>query len=174
MRRFGDPESFGNLLAEVRKHAPQAGVRSNFIVGFPGETEDDFATLCDFVTEARLDAIGVFGYSDEDGTEAETYDHKLDEDAIAERVEHLQALVEELTAQRAEERVGERVVVLVEALEEDERTGQLLAEGRAACQGPEVDGSTTLTGLSTQVRVGDMIEAVVVATTGVDLVAEPV
>jgi len=171
MRRFGDPESFGNLLAEVRKHAPSAGVRSNFIVGFPGETAADFETLCDFVSEARLDAIGVFGYSDEDGTEAETYADKLDADEIEERVEHLSGLVEELTAQRAEERVGERVVVLVETLDED---APGTAEGRAACQGPEVDGSTTLTGLSGDVRVGDMIEAVVTATEGVDLVAQQI
>jgi ribosomal protein S12 methylthiotransferase len=166
MRRFGDPESFLGLLADVRRQAPAAGVRSNFIVGFPGETEADFETLCDFVGGARLDAVGVFGYSDEDGTEAESYDGKLDADAIAERVEHLSALAEELTAQRAEERIGERVIVLLESLD--------AAEGRAACQGPEVDGSTTLTALPEGAQVGDMIEAVVVATEGVDLVARPV
>ena len=170
MRRFGDPDSFLTLLADVRRQAPDAGVRSNFIVGFPGETEADFETLCDFVTEARLDAVGVFGYSDEDGTEAETYGDKLDEDTIAERLEHLSALADELTAQRAEERLGEQVVVLVESLGTE---GPGTAEGRAACQGPEVDGSTTLTGLDGAVRVGDMIVATVVATEGVDLVAEP-
>jgi ribosomal protein S12 methylthiotransferase len=152
----------------VRGQAPAAGVRSNFIVGFPGETEADFDTLCEFLTEARLDAIGVFGYSDEDGTEAASYDAKLSDDAIAERREHLVGLAEELTAQRAEERVGERVVVLLETLDGD------AAEGRAACQGPEVDGSTTLTALPAGARVGDMIEAVVVSTEGVDLVARPV
>jgi ribosomal protein S12 methylthiotransferase RimO len=170
MRRFGDPESFGSLLDQVRKHAPAAGVRSNFIVGFPGETEADFETLCDFVTDARLDAIGVFGYSDEDGTEAETYDGKIDADEIAERLEHLRALTDELTAQRAEERIGEEITVLVESLGEE---GPGTAEGRAECQGPEVDGSTTLTGLSGPLAVGDMIEAVVVGTEGVDLIARP-
>jgi tRNA A37 methylthiotransferase MiaB len=167
MRRFGDPESFLGLLADVRRQAPGAGVRSNFIVGFPGETEADFETLCDFVVEARLDAIGVFGYSDEDGTEAASYGGKLDEDAIAERVEHLSGLADELTAQRAEERIGERVEVLLETFEEG------AAEGHAACQGPEVDGSTTLTAVPDGAQVGDMIEAVVVATEGVDLVATP-
>jgi ribosomal protein S12 methylthiotransferase RimO len=168
MRRFGDPESFLTLLADVRRQAPSAGVRSNFIVGFPGETEEDFATLCDFVAEARLDAVGVFGYSDEDGTEAASYDDKLPAETVAERVERLTGLAEELTAQRAEERVGETVVVLVETLEDD------VAEGRAACQGPEVDGSTTLTAVPGGTRVGDMIEAVVVAAEGVDLVATPI
>ena len=167
MRRFGDAESFLGLLADVRRQAPLAGVRSNFIVGFPGESEADFETLCDFVTRARLDAVGVFGYSDEDGTEAASYDVKLDDDAIAERVEHLTALAEELTAQRAEERIGERVEVLLETLDGD------TVEGRAACQGPDVDGSTTMTAVPAGARVGDMIEAVVIATEGVDLVASP-
>jgi len=167
MRRFGDADSFLGLLADVRRQAPAAGVRSNFIVGFPGETEADFETLCAFVSEARLDAIGVFGYSDEDGTEAATYDDKLSADAIEERVEHLGGLVEQLTAQRAEERIGETVMVLLESLGDD------APEGRAACQGPEVDGSTILTSVPAGARVGDMIEAVVVASEGVDLVASP-
>ncbi len=166
MRRFGDAESFLGLLEQARSQAPQAGARSNFIVGFPGETEEDFAVLCDFLGEARLDAIGVFGYSDEDGTEAEGFDDKLDEDAIRERVEHVTALAEELTAQRAEERLGERVEVLVESLEDG------VLEGRAAHQGPEVDGSTFLQGDTSGVRVGDLVSALVVATEGVDLVAE--
>jgi ribosomal protein S12 methylthiotransferase RimO len=173
MRRFGDPESFLALLADVRRQAPAAGVRSNFIVGFPGETEADFETLCAFVSDARLDAVGVFGYSDEDGTEAASYDGKLTAEEIEERVEHLGSLAEQLTAQRAEERIGERVEVLIETLEDDEG-GQLRAEGRSACQGPEVDGCTTLTAVPEGARVGDMIEAVVVATEGVDLVASPV
>jgi ribosomal protein S12 methylthiotransferase len=165
MRRFGDSESFLGLLEQARSQAPQAGARSNFIVGFPGETEHDLEVLCDFLTDARLDAIGIFGYSDEDGTEAEKFEDKLDEDEIRERVEHVTALAEELTSQRAEERIGEQVVVLVESLEEGD------AEGRAAHQGPEVDGSTTIEGVSAGVRVGDMITARVVASEGVDLVA---
>jgi tRNA A37 methylthiotransferase MiaB len=168
MRRFGDAEAFLGLLDQARAQAPLAGARSNFIVGFPGETEEDLQVLCDFLTEARLDAIGVFGYSDEDGTEAEGFEGKHDEDEIRERLEHVTALAEELTAQRAEERVGELVDVLVESLEDD------APEGRAAHQGPEVDGSTTLRGAVSGVRVGDMIAARVVATDGVDLVAEPV
>jgi ribosomal protein S12 methylthiotransferase len=165
MRRFGDPESFLALLEQVRSQAPLAGVRSNFIVGFPGETEDDLEILCDFIEAARMDAVGVFGYSDEDGTEAATYDGKLDEDEIRARTEHVNRLVEEMTAQRAEERIGERVDVLVESLERD------TAEGRAAHQGPEVDGSTTVVDLPAGTRVGDIVPAVVTASDGVDLVA---
>ena len=166
MRRFGDPDSFLALLDQIRSQAPLAGVRSNVIVGFPGETEEDLQILCDFLSASRMDAIGVFGYSDEDGTEAESYDGKLDEDEIRERTEHVTRLVEELTSQRAQERHGERVDVLVESLD------QGIAEGRGAHQGPEVDGSTTLTDLPEGVRIGDILPAVVTSSDGVDLVAE--
>ncbi|WP_210651758.1 30S ribosomal protein S12 methylthiotransferase RimO [Nocardioides sp. SYSU D00065] len=166
MRRFGDPESFLGLLDRIRSLAPLAGVRSNVIVGFPGETEEDLQVLCDFLVAARMDVTGVFGYSDEDGTEAASFadDLKLDEDEIRARTEHVTALVEELNAQRAEERIGEEVVVLVEHVDGD------VVEGRAAHQGPEVDGTTSLTGAGTA-RVGDVLSATVVGTDGVDLVA---
>jgi ribosomal protein S12 methylthiotransferase RimO len=170
MRRFGDPDSFLDLLARVRAQSTLAGVRSNFIVGFPGETEDDFATLCDFLTEARLDVVGVFGYSDEDGTEAETFEDKLDAAEIRERVEHLTDLVEELTSQRAEDRVGETLQVLLEHVGTDE-DGEPLVEGRAEHQGPEVDGTTTILGDIQGLAVGDLVDAVAVGHDGVDLVA---
>ncbi|WP_166139285.1 30S ribosomal protein S12 methylthiotransferase RimO [Nocardioides ochotonae] len=166
MRRFGDPESFLGLLDRVRSLAPTAGVRSNVIVGFPGETEEDLETLCDFLVAARMDVTGVFGYSDEDGTEAASYDGKLDEDEVRARTEHVTALVEELNAQRAEERIDEEVEVLVESVEDGE------IAGRAAHQGPEVDGTTYLSG--TSAKVGDLVRARVVSTDGVDLVAEAI
>ena len=168
MRRFGDPESFLGLIEQIRSQAPLAGIRSNVIVGFPGETEDDLATLCDFLVAARMDVVGVFGYSDEDGTEAAGFDAavKLDEDEIRERTEHVTRLVEELTSQRAEERVGETVEVLLESVAD--------AEGRAAHQGPEVDGTTTLVGPPADARAGDLLTAVVTGSDGADLVAEVV
>ncbi|OIJ96901.1 ribosomal protein S12 methylthiotransferase RimO [Streptomyces sp. MUSC 14] len=167
MRRFGDTDRFLELLDTIRAKAPEAGVRSNFIVGFPGESEADLAELERFLTGARLDAIGVFGYSDEEGTEAATYEDKLDEDVVAERLAHISRLAEELVSQRAEERVGESVRVLVESVDGEEGV-----YGRAAHQAPETDGQVLLTsgeGLS----VGRMVEAKVVGTEGVDLVAEP-
>jgi ribosomal protein S12 methylthiotransferase RimO len=168
MRRFGDTERFLGLLASIRDKAPLAGARSNFIVGFPGETEQDVEELARFLNEAELDAVGVFGYSDEDGTEAATLDGKLDEDEIAARVAHITGLVDELTAQRAARRVGESVQVLVESVTSE------LVEGRAAHQGPETDGVTTLYRDAVPVRpsIGDLIDARVVASEGVDLIAE--
>jgi len=171
MRRFGDTERFLELLGVIRAKAPEAGVRSNFIVGFPGESEDDVAELERFLTEARLDAIGVFGYSDEDGTEAATYDGKLDEDVVADRLARVSRLAEELTAQRAEERLGATVRVLVEAV--DEESGEVT--GRADHQAPETDGQVVLpsAGGGWQPVIGTFVTAKVVGTEGVDLVVEP-
>ncbi|WP_406062770.1 30S ribosomal protein S12 methylthiotransferase RimO [Streptomyces sp. NBC_01077] len=170
MRRFGDTDRFLELLETIRTKAPTAGARSNFIVGFPGETEADFAELERFITHARLDAIGVFGYSDEDGTEAATYEHKLDQDVVDARLAHLSRLAEELTAQRAEERIGETLEVLVESV--DDEDGVI---GRGAHQAPETDGQVVLTtagGTSPDLAPGRMVMAKVVGTEGVDLVAE--
>jgi ribosomal protein S12 methylthiotransferase RimO len=168
MRRFGDPDSFLGLLDTIRAQSPDAGVRSNVIVGFPGETEGDVETLLGFLTAGRLDVVGVFGYSDEDGTEAESFDGKLDEEEIRARVEHVTRVVEQLTAERAEDRIGTTVEVMVETRE----PVGAAAEGRAEHQGPEVDGSTWLTGDLDDVKAGDLVSARVVGSDGVDLVAE--
>ena len=166
MRRFGDRESFLDLLAGIRRHRPDAGVRSNVIVGFPGETEHDLAELTAFLSAADLDAVGVFGYSDEDGTEAAGMPGQLSRTEIDDRVGAVSALVDELVTQRAEQRQGERLDVLVERI-----TGSGAAEGRAEHQGPEVDGLTTVPAPPAGTRVGDMLHVVVTGNDGVDLIA---
>ena len=167
MRRFGDRARFIELIERVRQLSPDAGVRSNFIVGFPGETAEDLRELELFLSEARLDAIGIFGYSDEDGTEAAGFDDagKLDEAEVARRVSEFAGLADEVMAQRAADRVGDLVEVLVE-----ERAGEGQYEGRAAHQAPDVDGSTTLLASGPLVP-GDLVTARVVDSVGADLVA---
>jgi ribosomal protein S12 methylthiotransferase len=160
------------LIASIRELAPEAGIRSNVIVGFPGETEADVEVLCDFLTEAGLDAIGVFGYSDEDGTEAATLDGHLDLDEVERRRNLVADLADELVGQRAEDRIGETVQVLVEEVTADGGDSEVV--GRAAHQGPEVDGSTRLVradGSVPEVMVGEIHQAVVIGSEGVDLVA---
>jgi ribosomal protein S12 methylthiotransferase RimO len=163
MRRFGDSEKFLHLISQIRAVSPEAGIRSNFIVGFPGETQEDFDDLADFITKAKLDAVGVFGYSDEDNTEALNLADKVDADAIAQRVETLSSLADEMVSLRAQARIGENVRVLIE----DEEA----QEGRAAHQGPEVDGTTSFIG--TNYVVGQYVDAVVIDSMGADLVAKP-
>jgi ribosomal protein S12 methylthiotransferase len=165
MRRFGDRDRFGELLEQIRRLAPQAGVRSNFIVGFPGETEADLEELQNFLTEARLDAIGIFGYSDEDGTEAASLAGKLPEEEVARRVEELADLADELMAQRAAERIGEHAEVLI-----DEVLGANRYLGRAAHQAPEVDGTTELI-CERPAAPGDLLSVVMTGSDGVDLIA---
>jgi ribosomal protein S12 methylthiotransferase len=173
MRRFGNADRFLDLLESIRQRAPGAGIRSNVICGFPGETEADIAVLEQFLAAAGLDAIGVFGYSDEDGTEAARLDGQLPAREIAERRDHLSDVVDSLVEERAESRIGERIEVLLEEAE-----GELI--GRAQHQGPDSDGSVRLIsehtvgsgGLRTSaLAVGDLVAARVVATEGADLVA---
>lgn len=163
MRRFGDNEKFLHLINQIRVLSPEAGIRSNFIVGFPGETQEDFDELARFITEAKLDAVGIFGYSDEDNTEALKIDGKIDEEVIAQRVETLSSLADEMVSLRAQARIGETIRVLIEDAE--------LQEGRAAHQGPEVDGTTTFIG--TDFTAGQYVDAVVIDSMGADLVAKP-
>ncbi len=167
MRRFGDADSFLGLIGRIRAARPDAGIRSNVITGFPGETEADVAVLADFLASARLDAVGVFGYSDEEGTEGATLPGKVEPTMIDERVDRLATLVDEVSAQRAADRVGERTQVLIEAVAED-GTGS----GRSAHQGPETDGGTTLDPADNDLVTGTLAWGTVTATDGVDLVVE--
>ncbi len=169
MRRFGDRERFLDLLDQIRQQSPQAGVRSNFIVGFPGETAADLRELELFLSHAGLDAIGIFGYSDEDGTEATSLPGQLDVAEIARRVEEFASLADEVMTQRAESRLGETLDVLIEEEAEDGPSGTYL--GRAAHQAPEVDGMTTVRS-PVPLAAGDMVRAVVTGSEGVDLIAD--
>jgi ribosomal protein S12 methylthiotransferase len=166
MRRFGDAERFRDLIDRIRQACPAAGIRSNFIVGFPGETEADLETLQGFLDGARLDAVGIFGYSDEDGTEAASLPGQVEGAEIARRVEEVTSLADELMAQRAADRVGEISDVLLER-----RLGPGRYEGRAAHQAPEVDGITIVRGCADG-RAGDLVRAKIAAAEGVDLRAD--
>ena len=163
MRRFGDGEKFLHLISQIRALSPEAGIRSNFIVGFPGESDSQYTDLVEFLSQAQLDAIGVFGYSDEDKTEGMSLVNKVSPEVIGERVAELSTLVDELITQRAEARIGQMVTVLIE--DEDEQ------EGRADHQGPDVDGSTFVKSRN-KYRVGEYVQAVVSDVMGVDLIAQ--
>ncbi|MHA6511575.1 30S ribosomal protein S12 methylthiotransferase RimO [Tessaracoccus sp. Z1128] len=162
MRRFGDPDSFLDLIGRIRAHAPAAGIRSNVIAGFPGETQADVETLRSFIIDANLDVMGVFGYSDEEGTEGVTLADHLPEDEIEARRAMLADLALEVCEARAADRIGEDIVVLVESVDDE-------IVGRAMHQGPETDGVVTL---DHDASVGDLVAARVVDSAGIDLIAE--
>ena len=161
MKRFGGTKDFLNLIKSIRKISPEAGIRSNFIVGFPGETEEEYTEIKNFLEQAELDAIGIFGYSQEDGTEAADFKDALAQKLVDERVKSLNSIAEELMSQKAHSRINSEVEVLVEANDEDGVTG------RTREQGPEVDGITTI--LNSNASVGDLVKAVVVGSVGADL-----
>ncbi len=168
MRRFGSTAQFLDLCERIRALHPEAGIRSNVIVGFPGETDGDVAELEEFLAAARLDAVGVFGYSDEDGTEAAGYDGKVPAEEVGARVSRIAALVDELMAQRADDRVGTEVTVLVEQAEDDD----FECTGRAAHQAPEVDGECVLA-RGSGLGPGELVRCVVTGTEGADLLVSP-
>ena len=164
MRRFGDSDAFLKLIADIRSADPKAGIRSNVIVGFPGESESDFQELLDFLTKAEMDAVGVFGYSDEEGTTARALPDQIAEDVIRERVNRAGELVEIVVNAKAKSRIGQHDSVLIENV-----AGSTI-EGRGLHQGPEVDGSVLIQD-QIQVKPGDLIQVEYVESDGADLVA---
>ena len=135
MNRKGSEEEFVALIEHIKEVIPDVTLRTTLIAGFPGETDEQFEALCDFVDEGYFDYVGVFAYSQEDGTRAAKLEDQIDEDEKNDRAQRVRDLADAVCIPRVAERVGQTVQVLIEGIEED---GQLF--GRAQCQAPEVDG----------------------------------
>lgn len=135
MNRTGCREEFDALIQKIRQVIPGVTLRTTLIAGFPGETDEQFDELCEFVEECDFDFIGVFPYSVEDGTRAAKLDGQLDEDEKKDRAQQVRDLADALCTAKCADRVGQTTQVLIEGMEED---GQLF--GRAMFQAPEVDG----------------------------------
>jgi ribosomal protein S12 methylthiotransferase len=143
MKRGGTPEVFLRLIEKVRATVPGIVLRTSFIVGFPGETEEDFKQLCDFVTAAKIDWLGVFAYSDEEGAAAFELDRalKVPKRTIEARRRRLMRLQQKISARSKATWIGREVDVLVEG-ESDET--ELLWQGRTALHAPEIDGKVLI------------------------------
>lgn len=135
MNRKGDAAQYLELIAHIRDMVPGITLRTTLIAGFPGETEDDFEELCDFVEEIDFDYVGVFPYSQEEGTRAAKFDDQIDDDVKLERAQAVRDIADAISRERVAARVGSELDVIVLGSEED---GQLF--GRAKCQAPDVDG----------------------------------
>ncbi|MBT9329639.1 30S ribosomal protein S12 methylthiotransferase RimO [Paracidobacterium acidisoli] len=138
MKRGAGAEIFLKTIAKVRAAVPGIALRTSFIVGFPGETEEDFETLCDFVKEAKFDWLGVFGYSDEEGSRAFELGEKVPARTIERRKRALMKLQQGISKKGKAAQVGRAVNVLIEG--ESEET-PLLWEGRTQFHAPEIDGT---------------------------------
>ena len=158
MRRWGDGQRFLARIESIRRREPDAAFRSNFIVGYPGETEDDHDRLLRFVEEAQLDWCGFFAYSQEDGTYSSTLDGIVDENLRSERLAEMGELQDAITARRRDLLVGCRVEVLV-----DEP-----GVGRTHREAPEIDGVVEV---PEALAPGTFADVTVTSATGCDLVA---
>ncbi len=138
MRRPGSGDAHLELIGDIRMRAPGAAIRSSFIVGFPGETDADVEELADFLRAARIDWGGFFPYSPEEGTDAAVLADQIPEPDKLERLRYLQAIQEEITAERNASMVGRRLDVLVDHVEE----GTPVA--RSYREAPEIDGVIVL------------------------------
>jgi ribosomal protein S12 methylthiotransferase len=163
MRRAKDTGQIRRIVERIRERIPNAAIRSSFIVGFPGETDDGFQRLCDFVEESRFHNIGVFAYSPEEGSGAEGLAGEVDPDVAADRRDALMALQEPITAAHLEGQVGSRQRVLVCGRDEDG-----IWFGRTDVQAPEIDGVTLLDGDLTQLR-GTIVDVTITGAEGIDL-----
>jgi len=166
MRRWGDGERFVKMITSIREHEPDAAFRSSFLVGFPGETEDDHDALLSFVAEAELDWAGLFPFSREDGTAAAAMDGEVDPQLVAERLRELSEMQDRITEAHRDELVGHDVDVLVDSIEEGD---DLI--GRTHREAPEIDGVVRLSGSA---RPGAIVRARITGAIGPDLMAEGV
>lgn len=166
MRRAKDTGQIRRVIDRIRERIPGAAIRSSFIVGFPGETEEAFARLCEFVEESRFHNIGVFAYSPEEGSGAEGLDGEVDPEVARDRRDALQAVQEPITASLLQAQVGSRQRVLVCGRDEDGTW-----YGRTGIQAPEIDGVTLLDGLDGDLDGlrGRIVDVDIVGAEGIDL-----
>jgi ribosomal protein S12 methylthiotransferase len=172
MARSGDHERFGALIRRIRELDPDAVFRSNFIVGFPGETDEDVATLERFLEEHLLDWVGLFTFSPEDGTPSADLPDQVPAELADERLARISELQERLADEAARRFVGRQLDVTVQdGVDED---GHHLTVGRSYREAPDTDGEIELVdaeGQPVDLPVGRTVTATVVDAVGVDLVA---
>lgn len=137
MKRGANGDIFLNLIERIRKTIPGVAIRTSMIVGFPGETEQDFETLCEFVKAAQFDRLGVFSYSDEDTSASFHLDQKVDARTIYNRKRRLMSIQRKISRAKNRELIGREVPVLIEGPSAD---SELVWQARLATQAPEIDG----------------------------------
>ncbi len=169
MRRGVTREGQERILERVKKYVPDVALRTTFIVGFPGETDADFAELCDFVRAQRFDHVGVFTYFQEDGTPAAEMDGQVEDDVKKARQAELMAIQAEISRSRLKEKVGSVIDVLVEGVSEE---SELLLRGRTEWQAPDVDGQVFINDAPEDVKVGQIRPLRVTQAGDYDLVGE--
>ena len=169
MRRGGNPDAYRRLIERIRERVPGVAVRTTFIVGFPGESDEDFDELMDFVSEVQFDRVGVFTYSDEENSPAFELDGKIDHTIARQREQRLMKEQARISRRRNRRLVGSRVKVLLEGKSKE---SDLLLEGRMQSQAPEIDGSVLINDVPESLRVvpGDFVTVEITEAHEYDLV----
>jgi ribosomal protein S12 methylthiotransferase len=168
------PASSENNLARIkawRETCPEIAIRSTFIVGFPGETEDDFSMLLDFMEEAQLDRVGCFAYSAVDGATANALDNQVPEEIKKERLSRFMEVQERISAAKVAAKIGSLQTVLVDELTEDD-AGNVIAIARTKADAPEIDGIVYLQDAD-GINPGDFVDVQIVDAQGHDLIGAP-
>ena len=137
MNRRMTREKIISVIQNIRQRVPEAVIRTQFIVGFPGETDEQFEELLDFVKEYSFDRVGCFQYSIEEGTKAGTMAHQVDEEVKQQRYDRLMQVQQKISGQRSKAMIGQVIPVLIEGYSEET---DLLLKGRTSQQAPEIDG----------------------------------
>src|SRR5580704_12120990 len=170
MKRGGGADLFLKSIAKMRKTIPGLTLRTSFIVGFPGETENEFEELCDFVREAQFDWMGTFSYSDQDGADAYGLDKKLSLSEIERRRKHLMGIQQKISKKKKKALVGQEFDLLLEGASEET---DLLMEGRTSMHAPEIDGKVFVNDIpdGKQPRPGEFYRCQITEAHDYDLVA---
>ncbi|MCI7145647.1 MAG: 30S ribosomal protein S12 methylthiotransferase RimO [Clostridiales bacterium] len=169
MHRRSTSKSIRETIGRLRKAMPDIHIRTTFITGFPGETEEDFEELADFAEEARFERLGVFAYSREEGTEAGEREDQIDEEVKAERADCIMRLQLDISREVNEEKVGSIMEVLVESVDED---GCYV--GRTVYDAPEIDGTVIFTGRRGNLKPGDFTRVKITDAFDYDLTGEEI
>ena len=167
MNRHGDGATIRDCISRLRREIPDIVLRSTAIVGFPGESEEDFAELCEFVKEAQFDRFGAFTYSEEEGTAAAEFENKVDEQTKQDRYDTLMSVQLAVSEKKLEKMVGKKIEVLCEGFD----TVAGVHFGRSRADAPDVDGKVYFTAPK-KIRAGRFVEVEITEAMDYDLFGE--
>jgi ribosomal protein S12 methylthiotransferase len=173
MKRPANEARVLERIREWRRIAPDLTIRSSFVVGFPGETEEDFRYLLDWLEEAQLDRVGAFRFEPVEGAAANALPDPVPEAVKEERYARLMEVTERISAARLAAKVGRTLPVIVDEVGEPDEDGDIGATARSEADAPEIDGQVFLRNVSADLRAGDIIDVVVEDADAHDLYAVP-
>lgn len=168
MRRGGSKERLSSIINSLRANIEGLVLRTTVMVGFPGETEDDFKELCDFVSENRFDRMGVFQYSNEENTSAFDFNEQVPKEIKERRAEEVMAIQREISREKMQALIGTEQMVVVEGASEEH---EFLVEGRIWSQAPGIDGITYISSME-PLKVGQLVKAKITDAHDYDLSCE--